>query len=158
MIQQASAGISGLVGGLVAAYDLRLCFVLTALNCFAGAAVILTGREPPSGEPTTPDHLGYWATLVSGARIAIGAPHVRYVILIGATVQLFTILLTMTVFQLYTNEMALPIWSFGSIVLGIQVCSITGSYLSLRITNSLGRERLLVLAVLAFAGLQVCCG
>ncbi len=155
MIQQASAGISGLVGGLVAAYDLRLTFILTALACFTAAAVILTGHEPPSHDATGPDRPGYRATLVDGARIAIGRPGVRYVILIGATVQLFTILLTMTAFQPYATEVALPIWTFGSVLLGVQICSIGGSYLSPRVAAGLGRERLLGFAVLGIAGSQV---
>jgi MFS family permease len=50
MLQQAARGISGVTGGLVAAYDLRLCFVLTAVCCFASAGVILTGQEPPSSD------------------------------------------------------------------------------------------------------------
>lgn len=73
----------------------------------------------------------------------------------GNLVQLFTILLTMTAFQPYASEGALPIWTFGSVLLGLQVCSIAGSDLSLRAANGLGRVRLLVLAVLAIASVQV---
>jgi hypothetical protein len=155
MLRQASAGISGLAGGFVAAYDLRLCFILTAIACFAASAVILTGREPPPDHEVGHVRSGYLQTLFSGARIAIGQPLVRYVILIGATVQLFTILLTMTVFQPYANEVGLPLWSFGSILLAIQGCSMLGSYLAPRIAARLGRERLVVTALLAIAGFQL---
>lgn len=155
MVRQASAGISGLLGGFVAAIDLRLCFILTAVACFAASAVILTGKEPPSDLEDGHSRSGYLATLLSGARIAIGWPLVRYVILIGATVQLFTILLTMTVFQPYANEVGLPLWTFGSILLSIQACSMLGSYLSPRIAAALGRERVVTLALLTMAGFQV---
>lgn len=66
----------------------------------------------------------------------------------GNLVQLFTILLTMTAFQPYVSEVALPILTFGSVLFGVQMCSIAGSDLSPRAANGLGRVRLLVLAVL----------
>ena len=155
LIRQAAAGASGLVGGLVAAIDLRLCFVLTAGACLAGAGVILTGREPPRDEATVTDATGYRATLVQAVHLAVRRPRVRYIILIGAVVHLFTILLTMTAFQPYATEVDLPIWTFGSLVLGIQLCSMGGSAVSVRLATRLGRDRLLVLALGGIAGFQV---
>jgi MFS family permease len=155
MIRQGAAGIAGLAGGFVAAYSLTLCFILTAIACFAASAVILTGREPPADHEVGAVRAGYLATLGSGVRIVLGRPLVRYVILIGATVQLFTILLTMTVFQPYAGEVGVPLWSFGAILLAIQTCSMVGSYLSPRISAALGRERVVVIALMAMSGFQV---
>ena len=155
VLRKAATGLSGLVGGLVGAYDLRLCFVLTALACFAAAAVILTGREPPSGEAAEGPRAGYRATLALGVRIAVGRPRVRSVILLGAIVNLYAILLTMTAFQPYAKEVGLPLWTFGGVLLGVQVCGIGGAHLSPRLAGRFGRDRLFVLAPLAIAGVQV---
>jgi len=155
MIQQAAGGFSGLVGGLVATYDIRLCFLITAVACFVGAGVILTGHEPPGDHVPGADRPGYRTTLVAGARIAIGRPRVRAIILLAATIQLFVILLTMTAFQPYANEVALPLWTFGAIYLGIQAFAIAGSYLSPRAAIRFGRARLLTVATIAIAGCQV---
>jgi MFS family permease len=155
VLRNTAMALSGVIGGLVGAYDLRLCFVLTALACFAAAVVILTGREPPSGEVVQGVHAGYRATLAQGVRVALGRPRVRYVVLLGATVNLYVILLTMTAFQPYAKEVGLPLWTFGSVLLSVQVCGIGGAYFSPRLAAGLGRERLFVLAPLAIAGVQV---
>ena len=155
VLRKAAAAGSGVAGGLLGAYDLRLCFVLTALACFAAAAVILTGREPPLGGATAGRCAGYRATLAQGVRVAVGRPRVRYVVLLGATVNLYAILLTMTAFQPYAVEVGLPLWTFGGVLLGIQVCGMGGAYLSPRLAGRLGQERFFVLAPLAMAGVQV---
>jgi MFS family permease len=136
-------------------YDLRLCLVLTALACFTATVVILTGKEPPSGGAAEGLRVGYLATLAQGVRVAVSRPRVRYVVLLGATVNLFAILLMMTAFQPYAKEVVMPLWTFGGVLLGIQVCGIGGAYLSPRLAGRLGRKRLFVLVPVAMAGIQV---
>jgi MFS family permease len=75
--------------------------------------------------------------------------------LLGATVNLYAILLTMTAFQPYANEVGLPLWTFGGVLLGVQICGIGGAHLSPRLAGRLGRDRLFVLAPLGIAGVQV---
>ena len=152
IIRQAAGGMSGVVGGLVAAYDLRLCFILTAVACFAGAGVILTGHEPASGEAEDPGGSGYWRTLRSGLRIVTGDRYVRVVVLIGALVSLVTTLLAYTAFQPYADEVGMPVWTFGGILLGMELSGIGGSYVAPRVVTRRTRERLLAVALLAVAG------
>ena len=155
MIQKAAGGTSGVVGGLVAAYDLRLCFVLTAIACFAGAAVILTAHEPPSGEEDDPAGTGYWRTLKSGLRIVTGERRVRVIVLIGALVGLVTTLLANSAFQPYADEVGMPLWTFGGILLSMEVAGIGGASLAPRIVTRRTRERLLAIVLLAVAGCLV---
>ncbi len=155
VLRKAATALSVVAGGLVGAYDLRLCFVLTALACFTATAVILTGKEPPSGGAAEGLRVGYRATLAQGVRVAVGRPRVRYVVLLGATINLFAILLMMTAFQPYAKEVGLPLWTFGGVLLGVQVCGIGGAYLSPRLAGRLGRDRLFVLVPVGMAGIQI---
>ena len=158
IVDLAAGGLSGLVGGLVAAYDMRLCFVLTAAASFAGAVVALSFREPPVDDPAIDGETGrasYRVNLMRGVRIATGTPRVRYITLIGAMVSLFVTLLTMTAFQPYATEVGLPLWTFGGVLLGMRLGGIAGSYLSAPLVGWMGQERFLVLAPLVIAGLQL---
>lgn len=156
-------GAASLVGGLVAAVDPRLCFVLTSVACFAGVGVALTLREPPAH-----DHTGesveqaveqraarYWSTLTAGVRLVTGHARVRVVVLVGAALDLFGTLLTMTAFQPYVDEVALPVWTLGGILLAIRLCAIAGSVLSPRVADAIGREPVLVVAAAIMVGAQL---
>ncbi|MDQ3514694.1 MAG: MFS transporter [Chloroflexota bacterium] len=158
IVDLAAGGLSGLVGGLVATYDMRLCFVLTAIASFAAAGVALTFHEPPSDDAGSDDlavRPGYRANLVRGVQIATRTPRVRYVLLIGALIYLFVTVLTMTAFQPYVAEVGLPLWTFGGVLLGIRLGGIAGSYVSPHLAVRLGRQWLLILAPLAIAGMQI---
>jgi predicted MFS family arabinose efflux permease len=140
---------------LLAAYDMRLCFVLTAVACFAGAGVALTFREPPCAELASTSRTGFRDNLVHGIRLAAGRPRVRTIVLVGAVVSLFTTLLTMTALQPFAQEVGVPVWAFGSLLLAIHVSTLGGSYLSPRLAARFKRERLLIVAAAVIAGSQV---
>jgi MFS family permease len=145
MTVQTSAAVSGILGGLIAVYDMRLCFLLTAGASFAAAGVALTLREPPR-EQASSDAPGYWGNLKQGVSIAAARPRVRYLLLFGAIIMLFPMLLTFTMFQPYTIEVGLPVWTLGGIMLGTRLASVAGSYLSPIAARRVRREQLLVLA------------
>ena len=154
----AALGVSGLVGGLVAAVDMRLSFALTSIACFAGAGVAVTLREPPAGDDAGDaggQPGGYWSVLTAGVRIVASDARVRVVLLIGAAFSLFTILLTMTAFQPYAHEVSLPVWTLGGILLAIRLCGIGGAYLAPRFADGIGRENALAVAAAVMIGAQV---
>jgi MFS family permease len=155
MVRQAAGGVAAVAGGLLAAYDMRLCFVLTAVACFAGAGVALTFREPPCSELASTSGTGFRDNLVHGIRLAAGRPRVRSIILIGAMLSLFTMLLTMTALQPFAQEVGAPVWAFGGLLLTIHVSTLGGSYLSPRLAARFKRERLLIVAAAVIAGSQV---
>jgi len=154
VIVQAAGGIAGLLGGLIAAWDMRACFVITAVLTFAAAAVALSMKEPPHADDGG-NRLGYRENLRVGMRIAVSLPRVRYIILFGATISLFSILLVGFLLQPYAEEVGLPIWSMGAILLLANGGAMVGAWLAGRAERRLGRTRLLVIVPAAVVGLQL---
>ncbi len=150
MTRRAASGLSGLAGGLIGAYNLSLCFVLTSVCCLTGAVIILTGHEPPGDPVTDSQGDGYWATLRSGVASAARNARVRYLLLTAALVEVVATILTITAFQPYATEVGMPIWSFGVILLAMQVCGVGGAYLAGRVAGN--RVRMLTAVLLAVAG------
>jgi len=152
LVAQASGMAAGLGGSLVAAIDLRLAFIITAAACLLAIGVGLTLREPPrftedSGQP------GYRANLRRGVHIAVARPRVRYLVLLGAVVLLFPMLLSISMFQPYAREVGIPVWALGLVFLGMRGASMLGSLLAPIAAARVRRERLLVAGPLLMAGL-----
>ncbi len=151
-IIQAAGGVTGLLGGFIAAWDMRACFVLTAILYLFAAAVALSMKEPPHAEEgeTAP---GFRENLRIGVGIAVNQPLVRYVILFGATVSLFALLAVGFLVQPYAEEVGIPIWMMGAILLLTSAGSMVGSWLSSRADRWLGRTRLLIVVPAVVIGM-----
>jgi MFS family permease len=157
LVTQASGMLAGLAGALVAAVDLRLAFVITGVSCLAAAGVGLTFREPPrfSDSGSRP---GYRENLTRGLRIAVVRPRVRYLVLLGAIVLLFPMMLSISMFQPYAREVGIPVWALGLLFLGMRGASMTGSLLAPIAVVRVRREWLLVAGPLLVAGLLALLG
>lgn len=155
MVSQAAGGIGAILGGLIAVYDARLCFLLTAVACFTAAGVALTLREPPTGDEAVTDPAGFRTTLVTGLRIASRTPRVRAILAMGAMISLFTTLLTLTALQPYGQAVGVPVWAFGGLLLGIHLSTLVGSSLAPHLAARFPRERLIVVATTLIAGSYV---
>lgn len=152
-IVQAAGGLAGLLGSAIAVWDMRPCFALTGLLAFAAAGVALALREPPRGE-LAGRRSGYRENLRAGVRIAVRLPRVRYIILLGATTSVFTILLGALLVQPYCQAVGLPVWLLGGVVLLTNAGAMLGSSLAGRAERRLGRMRLLVGVPAAVVALQ----
>jgi MFS family permease len=142
-VQQATQGITGLIGAWLATFDIGLCFTLTAIAGVLSAALALTLHEPPretTGEPRD----SYWTTLQHGLRIAVARPLVRYQVLFGAVTLLFPFLLTFVFFQPYATEVGLPIWLLGPLALVMRGGAMAGSMVAHRVSEWLGATRVIV--------------
>jgi MFS family permease len=155
LISGAALGIAGPISGLLAATDLRLCFIGTAIAVFLAAAVISTGREPPTAEVSSEHRRSYLGALTIGTRFALDVPRVRYLILTGALLRAFTVMLLLTAIQQYADETGLPVWALGSIFLGNQVCSIAGSWLAPKVAARYGQDSVVRIIPLTIAGVMV---
>ena len=57
-----------------------------------------------------------------------------------ALLRVFTVMLLLTAIQQYGDETGLPVWALGSVFLGIQACSVVGSWYAPRAASRFGRE------------------
>jgi MFS family permease len=141
-IIQAAGGVTGLLGGFIAAWDMRACFVITAALYLVAGAVALSMKEPPHTEEgeTQPS---FRENLRLGVGIVVNQPLVRYVILFGAALSLFALLALGFLVQPYAEAVGIPVWMMGAILLLTSSGSMVGSWLSGRADRWLGRGRLL---------------
>jgi predicted MFS family arabinose efflux permease len=80
---------------------------------------------------------------------------VRVTVLIGALVGLVGTLLAISAFQPYASEVGMPLWTFGGILLAMEVAGIGGASLAPRVLTRRKRERLLAVVLGAVAGCLV---
>jgi MFS family permease len=69
-IQQATQGVTSLIGAWLATFDIALCFTLTAVAGIVSAGLALTLHEPPR-ESASARRDSYWTTLGHGLQIAV---------------------------------------------------------------------------------------
>lgn len=143
VVQAANAG-GALAGGLIAAWDLRAPFVISAIALFGALGVGLTFREPPTSDEAGHAPSGYWHNLRAGISIAVSRPRVRYVLLYGALLLLFPFILSFNLFQPYADEVGLPVWTFGALMLGMRGAAMLGSWLAPAAARRARRETLLI--------------
>jgi len=153
-IIQAASGVAGLLGGFIAAWDMRACFVLTAGLYILAGIVALSMNEPPQGEADAPK-TSFRDNLRIGVGIAVHQPVVRYVILYGSMLSLFSLLVIGFLVQPYAEEVGLPVWTMGGILLLTSGGSMIGAWLSGRADRRLGRGRLLMVVPATVVGLQL---
>jgi len=147
-VQQATQGITSLVGAWFATFDITLCFTLTGICGILSAFLALSLREPPREAPTD-ERAGYWSTLKRGIGIAVERPAVRYQVLFSAVTQLFPFMITFALFQPYATEVGLPIWMLGPLALVMRGGAMAGSLLAHRISALVGAPSVIVVAPVA---------
>ena len=153
-IFQAASGVATLLGGFIAAWDMRACFVLTAGFYIVAGFVALSLHEPPHAEGDAP-RSGFRDNLRIGVDIAVNQPVVRYVILFGATLSLFSLLVVGFLVQPYAEEVGIPVWMMGGILLLTSGGSMVGAWLSGRVDRRIGRTRLLIIVPASVVVLQL---
>jgi hypothetical protein len=137
-VQQATQGVTSLIGAWLATFDIGLCFTLTAIAGVVSAMMALTLHEPPRQSADERRGGSYWTTLGLGLRIAAARPVVRYQVLFGAVTLLFPFLLTFVFFQPYATEVGLPIWLLGPLALVMRGGAMVGSFLAHQVSEWLG--------------------
>jgi predicted MFS family arabinose efflux permease len=153
-VQQATQGVTSLIGAWFATFDISLCFTLTGIAGVLAAGLALTLQEPP--RQLDAQRIGYWKTLQRGLAITIEQPLVRYQVLFGAVTLLFPFLITFVFFQPYATEVGLPIWMLGPLALVMRGGAMAGSMLAHRVSEWLGPPTVIVAAPLIIvAGLAL---
>ncbi|MCA9881093.1 MAG: MFS transporter [Thermomicrobiales bacterium] len=145
VIAQAAGGAAAVAGSLVALWDMRACFLLTAVATAAGLGVALTFREPPLSTADE-QHSGFHDTLRTGARLVLRDVQVRPILLIGSIFGLFATLAWMTMLQPYAMSVQAPVWIFGGLLLMSRLCRMGGAFLAPRLAARVPRLRLLATA------------
>jgi MFS family permease len=157
---QAAGGVAGLLGGLIAVWDMRACFIVTAVFYIVASGIALTLKEPPhadageAGEPRP----SYRDNLRIGVRIAVHQPLVRYIILFSATLMVFSLLVVGFLVQPYAEEVGIPLWLMGGVMLLTSGGSMAGASLAGRTERRLGRIRLLFIVPAVVVGLHLALG
>ncbi|MFT4037721.1 MAG: MFS transporter [Thermomicrobiales bacterium] len=152
MIAQAAGGLAAVAGGIVAARDMRACFLLTGVAAALGMAVAVTFREPPLG-PEEPTHRPrFWQSLRAGAAIAAHDARVRAILLMGAIVFLYAEFVWMSLLQPYGMSVGVPVWLFGGLLLMARLCRVAGAFLAPRLAGRVPRLRLISAAAGIMAG------
>jgi MFS family permease len=142
-VQQATQGVTSLIGAWMATVDIGLCFTLTGIGGVLAAVLALSLYEPPR-ESAVEHRPGYWATLHSGVQIAVARPSVRYQVLFGAVSMLFPFLVTFAFFQPYATEVGLPIWALGPLALVMRGGAMVGSMLAHHVAERVGAATVIV--------------
>ena len=147
-VQQATQGLTSLVGAWFATFDITLCFTLTGISGVLAAGLAMALREPPRETSDAP-RAGYWTTLKGGLGIAVERPAVRYQVLFGAVTQLYPFMITFAFFQPYATEVGLPIWALGPLALVMRGGAMVGSMLAHRVSTLVGAPVVIVVAPVA---------
>jgi len=153
-IEHATAAGAAAVGGWLATIDMRLCFYASAAAMLLSAAVAATFIEPPRSEPGSAA-LRYREILRNAVALVAGRPHVRHLVLLGATTFAFSFLLLWVLLQPYGRAVGIPLWALGLAAAILRIVSFGGSILADRLGRGVGTQTLVAGMVLALIGSQV---
>lgn len=156
-VMQGAQGVASLVGAWVAAnFDMRWCFLGSAVLTLGSAAVALTFREPPQREAEASAVRGRYREVVREAlRIAVERPAVRYLVLFSAVTAVLPFMMAFILVQPYATAVGVPVAGLGAIVLTIRGVGVLGSMLSPSVAARVGNVRLVVAVPVAMVSCQL---
>lgn len=123
------AQISGsIIGGIIASYSLKLCFIIAGILSIVAAIVALTMKEPIiDDEEIDIRKEKYWNIIKKAFSITVKNPSLRYLIIFSSLLSCFTFLLTYTIYQPYSLEVGFSLTTLGFLVFFIKGASILGN-------------------------------
>jgi len=140
-----AAAISGIIGGLVAVYSLRLNWLLVAIGMFFMLMVSLTFKEPHHYKKVK--KTSYWQHTKESFHEAFTNKNILFLLLfhaLGATIAR----ISLWFYQPYMNESGLPIAYFGIVWASFSIFAITGAKSANKLDEILGENKSLWLVVL----------
>ena len=144
-MQQATQGVTSLVGAWLATFDITLAFTLTGIagvlrgGARAGAARAAAGNE----RRAACELLGHAASAGCGLP---SSSAVRYQVLFGAATSCYPFMITFVALQPYATEVGLPIWALGPLALVMRGGAMVGSLLAHRVSRLVGAPVVIVVA------------
>jgi len=136
-----------ILGGILAAYNMNLCFILTGI--LSGFAIILalSMKEPVLQSDPEDDvkNQKYWEIIKKAISITVKNSTLRYLILYSSLLSCFTFLITYTIYQPYAMNIGFSISTLGFFVFFIKFASIIGNLLTERFSKKLDIKILVAL-------------
>lgn len=151
MLRQSAWVLAGLLGGWLAAWDLRLPYLLTALLGLVVMGLAARLQEPPmrgEGEARP----SYWHTIRQAARQAGSSPAVRFALGYGAVFPLASFTVGMLFLQPHALALGIPVAGMGLVMVLVRGAGIIGGAQAGRIVGWAGENRWLTLAPLLVIG------
>lgn len=154
MVEHISIAISGVLGGLLGALDLRLPFLVYAALLLASLGLVLQFSEPSRdvrGETEKP--LGYGQTLRLAGQTIVQQAGLRYALLYSSIMPLAVVVVSIVFLQPYARNLGVPVAAMGFLALGLRSARIAGAAVSPRLVSRFGESAVLgFLPALVFVG------
>jgi MFS family permease len=136
-----SAGISAIIGGLIAAHNLRATFWLSVLAMFLMFLISLSFYEPKNYEKTKKS---YHRHIVESLKEAFNNKELLFLLLFYAFVSLFA-RINLWFYQPYMKDAGLALAFFGVVWAGFNIFAIIGSKSANKLESFLGEKTSLYL-------------
>jgi MFS family permease len=141
--------LGSVAGGLLAAIDVVLPFLIAGLVLLITLGVVLTFKEPQTAEPPGGQaRPSFGQVLRQSLALLRARPTLRYPILYLAIVPLASFMIESVFVQPQALALGVPLASIGVIIMAVQLTNMAGSTWSERITARLGEGRILYTAPL----------
>lgn len=130
--------ISGsIIGGILAAYNMELCFIIAGLLSIVAMFIALLMKEPVVKEEGDVDRREqkYWSLIKKAYSITIKNPSLLYLLLYSSLLSTFVFVLTYTLYQPYAIEIGFTLTSLGILVFFLKGAQILGNLLTDRFTK-----------------------
>jgi MFS family permease len=155
--------LGSVAGGLLAAVDVLLPFLIAGLVLLLTLGIVLTFTEPQTAEPSdTQARPSFGAVLRQSLALLRARPTLRYPILYLAIVPLASFMIESVFVQPQALALGVPLAGIGVIVMAVQLTTMLGSAWSERLTARFGEGRVLYSAplvicvsLLVLAALQI---
>lgn len=139
--------LGSVVGGLLAAIDLVLPFLISSLVLLVALAIVLTFKEPQRARTAAGQaRTSFGEVLRQSFALLRARPTLRYPILYLALVPLASLMIESVFLQPQALALGVPIAGIGVIVMAVQLTAMVGATFSDRVTTRFGEGRLLYTA------------
>src|SRR6266542_4244947 len=139
--------LGSVAGGLLAAIDLLVPFLIAGLVLLLTLGIVLTFKEPQTQEPSGGQaRPSFGEVLRQSFALMRARPTLRYPILYLAIVPLASFMIESVFVQPQALALGVPIAGIGVIVMAVQLTNMLGSAWSERVTARIGEGRVLYTA------------
>ncbi len=139
--------LGSVAGGLLAAIDLLVPFLIAGLVLLLALGIVLTFKEPQTQEPSGGQaRPSFGEVLRQSFALMRARPTLRYPILYLAIVPLASFMIESVFVQPQALALGVPIAGIGVLVMAVQLTNMAGSTWSERITARFGEGRVLYTA------------
>jgi MFS family permease len=143
----AAIAIGNLLSGLLATLDLRYPFYASSLILLCMLGVVLTFKEPKSGDETEEEKRpSYGQVLKQALTILRERPTLRYAIFYLTLVPMTAVALETVFLQPQAVLLGVPLAGIGVVIMAIQFSNMAGSTSSHRIRDDVGEAKVIYFA------------